>query len=98
MNCGVILPHVSVPLKKSLGFVSKKTVADWCRSPQTGNREFVKQLATWTFGQRSVLKASQLRHRTANSTETPAVYRITDYIDFELDIQEYSHGKWGPFK
>lgn len=65
---------------------------------KTGNEQFLVELTRWAFHERSVLRASNLRHHPPNSTEQPSRYRITDEVVFEVDIAQYKDGRWQPYK
>ena len=55
-------------------------------------------MAKWAFHQRGVLRVSNVHHNKAGSAEQPDWYRITDDLDFALDIHELSDGAWKPYR
>ena len=65
---------------------------------QTGNAEFCAEVAKWAFHKRGVLRVSNVHHNKAGSAEQPDWYRITDDLDFALDIHELSDGAWKPYR
>ena len=67
------------------------------KKASSGNRKFVTELAAWNFGERSILRASEIKHHIAGESVAPAVYRIKDNITVSITIEEYSNGKWVPF-
>ena len=69
-----------------------------CSFAKSGNEEFLVELTKWAFHQRSVLRASNLRHHYPNETDQPDRYRITDELVFEIDIHEFRDGQWQPYK
>lgn len=68
------------------------------RVEQTGNAEFCTEVAKWAFHQRGMLRVSNVHHNKAGSAEQPDWYRITDDLDFALDIHELSDGAWKPYR
>ncbi|CAI5521437.1 unnamed protein product, partial [Closterium sp. Naga37s-1] len=63
-----------------------------------GNEQFVTELSKWTFHERGHLKAVNLRHNKAGESTEPAVYRVSDHLEFEVDIYEWAGSEWVPFK
>lgn len=41
---------------------------------------------------------SNVHHNKAGLSEQPDWYRITDDLEFALDIHEYSGGSWKPYR
>ena len=64
----------------------------------SGNRQFVAELAAWNFGERSILRASEILHHLAGEKVAPAVYTIKDNITVSITLEEYGGGKWVPFQ
>ncbi len=56
-------------------------------------------LAGWTFGYTGVLRAVNLRHRTAREGGSSNGYRVKDEILFAIDIQAWdgARGVWGQY-
>jgi oligosaccharyltransferase complex subunit beta len=68
------------------------------RDDQTaGNAAFCRDVTLWALKHKGVLKASPLRHNLKGSSEQPSQYRITDELEFAMDVQELQHGKWHPY-
>lgn len=65
--------------------------------PKSGNEAFILELVQWAFKEKGVIVASTFTHKKTNGT-TSTVYRIRDDLDFSVNIQEWSNGKWVPFK
>ncbi|CAI5943760.1 unnamed protein product [Closterium sp. NIES-65] len=63
-----------------------------------GNEQFVTELSKWTFHERGHLKAVNLRHNKAGESTEPAVYRVSDHLEFAVDIYEWAGSEWVPFK
>lgn len=63
----------------------------------SGNKKFVTELAAWAFGERSLLRASELKHHRQGESVAPDVYIIKDNITVSTTIEEYVAGKWVPF-
>lgn len=64
----------------------------------SGNAQFLLEVSRWAFHERSSLRASNLRHHPPGQREQPDLYRITDEIEFELDVHEFNGGRWQPYK
>jgi len=61
------------------------------------NAAITADLLQWTFHQRGVLKAGPLRHRNIGGEEAPALYRIKDDVEVELEIMECIEDSCKPF-
>ncbi|GJP43704.1 hypothetical protein CLOM_g9155 [Closterium sp. NIES-68] len=64
----------------------------------SGNEQFVSELSKWTFHERGHLKAENLRHNKAGESTEPAIYRVSDQLEFAVDIFEWAGSEWVPFK
>lgn len=63
------------------------------------NAEFATQVARWTFQQRGVLQATNLRHKLiAEGGVQQGVYRVNDRVLFELDVMLKDGDKLVPYK
>jgi oligosaccharyltransferase complex subunit beta len=78
--------------------VSPNTATSDGKKVQSGNRKFVTELAAWNFGERSILRASEIKHHLVGETVAPAVYTIKDNVTVSVTIEEYAGGKWVPFQ
>ena len=67
------------------------------KKSHSGNKKFVTELAAWNFGERSVLRASEIKHHRQGEEVAPAIYTIKENITVSITIEEYSGGKWIPF-
>lgn len=65
---------------------------------RTGNAEFCAEVTKWAFHERGVLRVSNERHNHAGSSEQPDWYRVSDDLEFALDIHEFSEGSWKPYR
>ena len=45
-----------------------------------------------------MLRVSNVHHNKAGLTEQPDWYRITDHLEFSLDIHEFCEGSWTPYR
>ena len=70
----------------------------WPLCSATGNEAFCTGIALWAFSQQGVLQAAPLRHHAQGCSEQPALYRIKDEIDVEVDVQELRGGRWQPYR
>ena len=69
-----------------------------CRLDRTGNAEFCAEVSKWAFHERGVLRVSDVHHNKAGLSEQPDWYRITDDLEFSLDIHEFCEGSWKPYR
>jgi oligosaccharyltransferase complex subunit beta len=68
-------------------------------SAAPGNAEIATDVLRWTLRQKSVLRASSLRHRMVETNEiSPAIYRINDVVEVAVDIQECTDSVCKPFQ
>eukprot|EP00897_Mesotaenium_endlicherianum_P009771 jgi/Mesen1/8822/ME000053S08219 len=65
---------------------------------KTGNRELAVELSKWTFHERGHLKAVNLRHHKTGEQDEPAMYRVSDYCDFSVEIHEWTGKEWRPYQ
>ena len=79
------------------GLPSKPWVAA-CRHAVPGNREFCIAVAQWLFHERGLLRPSNMRHHKVGETERPEAYRVSDELEFSLDLQELVQGRWQPYQ
>ena len=74
----------------------------------SSNYKFCKELALWTFQQKGVIRAKEMRHNKAGSNwegVNPENYRIKDDIEFFVELELFSfdpdtqvYGAWEPLK
>lgn len=55
-------------------------------------------MTRWAFHERGVLRVTNLHHSHAGKQEQPDWYRVTDDLQFGLDIHELVGGIWQPFR
>ncbi|KNA21582.1 hypothetical protein SOVF_041860 [Spinacia oleracea] len=67
------------------------------RYDKSGNEQFVTELSKWIFHERGHLKAVNVRHHKAGQTDEPALYRITDDLEYSVEIYEWSGVSWEPY-
>jgi oligosaccharyltransferase complex subunit beta len=60
-------------------------------------QSFAKNILSWTFGKRGVLRARDLYHHRVGEQEPPRMYKEKDQIEVGLKIEELKDGKWMPF-
>merc|ERR1711976_95312 len=65
---------------------------------KSGNQELVHNLAQWVFKERGVLRVGQVKHHLQGEKQPPTAYTITQDVEYSIEIEEYSAGKWQPFK
>lgn len=59
--------------------------------------EFAKNIVSWTFGRRAVLRARDLYHHKVGEMQAPRMYKEKDEIEVGLIIEELREGKWTLF-
>ena len=69
-----------------------------CSFPKAANEAFAVEATKWVFHERGVLRASNLRHHPPGSSEPSDHYRITDDLEFAVDLHEYRDGAWQPYQ
>lgn len=71
------------------------------RFEKSGNEDFCVALGKWTFKETGLLRATNVRHHIANNATilNPAVYTVNDFVDYSVDISEWSWESqtWVPF-
>jgi oligosaccharyltransferase complex subunit beta len=68
-------------------------------SAAAGNAKIAADVLQWTFRQKSVLRASPLRHRIIETNEvSPSIYRINDIVEVAVDIAECTENVCKPFQ
>ncbi|CAK9225976.1 unnamed protein product [Sphagnum troendelagicum] len=69
------------------------------RYAKSGNEQFAVELSKWTFHERGHLKAINLQHhKSGGSGDEPSMYRITDHLEFSLEIYEWTGREWVPYQ
>ncbi|XP_021731630.1 dolichyl-diphosphooligosaccharide--protein glycosyltransferase 48 kDa subunit-like [Chenopodium quinoa] len=67
------------------------------RFDKSGNEQFVTELSKWIFHERGHLKAVNVRHHKTGQTDEPSIYRITDDLEYSVEIYEWSGVNWEPY-
>ncbi|KAF4455601.1 oligosaccharyl transferase complex subunit OST4 [Fusarium austroafricanum] len=63
------------------------------------NKDFIKNLAGWTFKELGVLRVNKIEHHLKGDNETnPELYRIKNDVTYSISISEYAWNDWIPFK
>lgn len=62
-----------------------------------GNAALAVNLASWTFGDRGVLRASNVRHHLVGEIEAPRVYTVREEVEYAVDVEEWDGAKWVPY-
>lgn len=67
----------------------------------SGNVQFIKDIAKWTFKETNVLRIDQTvhKHLSSNVTEPPSQYTVKDLIKYSADISRWDpeNGEWVPY-
>ena len=61
------------------------------------NAQFAEDMLAWTLKLKSVLKASQIRHRIIEGEVSPASYRVKDDVEVAVDIEECNVSGCSPY-
>ncbi|KAI5071585.1 hypothetical protein GOP47_0013836 [Adiantum capillus-veneris] len=64
---------------------------------KSGNEQFVTELSKWVFHERGHLKAVNVHHHRIGETQEPSMYRITDNLEYSMEIYEWSVNGWLPY-
>lgn len=64
---------------------------------KSGNEQFAVELSKWTFHERGHLKAVNIHHHKAGEVQEPQMYRITDHLEYSLEIYEWTGKNWQPY-
>ncbi|KAM7479281.1 hypothetical protein LguiA_027494 [Lonicera macranthoides] len=64
---------------------------------KSGNEQFLTELSKWVFHERGHLKAVNVRHHKVGEANEPSTYRITDDVEYSVEIYEWSGTSWKPF-
>jgi len=64
---------------------------------KSGNEQFLTELSKWVFHERGHLKALNVRHNNAGEADEPAMYRISDDLEYSVEIYEWSGTSWEPY-
>ncbi|VDK70486.1 unnamed protein product [Onchocerca ochengi] len=65
---------------------------------KSGNFELVTELGKWVFMEKGVLRVKSVSHHKIGEKNPPREYTILDNVEYMIEIEELSHGKWEPFK
>ncbi|GAW19579.1 hypothetical protein ANO14919_090670 [Xylariales sp. No.14919] len=70
-------------------------------SVKTLNRDFVKAVSGWTFGEIGVLRVNWVEHHLneegLSNASNPKIYRIKNDVTYSISLSEYSWDKYIPF-
>ncbi|KAK9681410.1 hypothetical protein RND81_10G000400 [Saponaria officinalis] len=67
------------------------------RYKKSGNEQFVTELSRWIFHERGHLKTVNMRHNKIEQADEPSMYRITDDLEYSVEIYEWSGKSWEPY-
>lgn len=65
---------------------------------KSGNRELARDIVTWAFKERGVIRSSDVRHHRVGESSAPAMYRIKDRVSYSVRLEEWDGKNWVPFK
>ncbi|CAM8925129.1 unnamed protein product [Rhodiola kirilowii] len=64
---------------------------------KSGNEQFLTEISKWVFHERGHLKAVNVKHHKVGEDNEPAIYRITDDLEYSVEIYEWSGTSWEPY-
>ncbi|XP_077215996.1 dolichyl-diphosphooligosaccharide--protein glycosyltransferase 48 kDa subunit-like [Tasmannia lanceolata] len=64
---------------------------------KSSNEQFVTEISKWVFHERGHLKAVNIRHHEVGEMFEPALYRINNYLEYSVEIYEWSGKSWNPY-
>jgi oligosaccharyltransferase complex subunit beta len=64
---------------------------------KSGNEEFTKNIISWAFQERGILRYKNLKHHLVGEKEAPELYTIKDHIEFSIELEEWKGRRWIPF-
>ncbi|EGC29437.1 hypothetical protein DICPUDRAFT_158975 [Dictyostelium purpureum] len=107
-SCGLVSSlqarnNARVTFSGSIELFTDKSFGTTLEKNQSGNKEFVENLVSWTFQERGILRSSQLElvkiSTESNSTVAPDVFTIKDEVSYSLKVEEYDGVKneWVPY-
>ncbi|MCO5566336.1 hypothetical protein L7F22_020013 [Adiantum nelumboides] len=64
---------------------------------KSGNEQFATELSKWVFHERGHLKAINVCHHRIGEIQEPAMYRITDNLEYSMEIYEWGTKGWLPY-
>jgi oligosaccharyltransferase complex subunit beta len=65
---------------------------------KSGNAQFARDIAAWTFQEKLVLRIDSITHHLVNETEPREYYTINENIAFEAHISRYDpKSGWAPY-
>ncbi|GMH02745.1 hypothetical protein Nepgr_004584 [Nepenthes gracilis] len=67
------------------------------RHEKSGNEQFLTELSKWIFHERGHLKAVNVRHHKVGEADAPSMYRISDDLEYAIEIYEWSGTSWEPY-
>nr|CDQ04585.1 BMA-OSTB-1, isoform d [Brugia malayi] len=65
---------------------------------KSGNLELLTELSKWVFMEKGVLRVKSVSHHKVGEKSPPREYTIMDNVEYTIEIEELSNGKWEPFK
>ncbi|CAN6645749.1 dolichyl-diphosphooligosaccharide--protein glycosyltransferase subunit Wbp1p [Trichomonascus vanleenenianus] len=71
----------------------------WVGSDLSGsNADFTNELSKWVMQEKSVLRASNVYHHRAGEEETHHHYRVSEDIEYSIDVSEWREDRWVPYE
>ncbi|GAB4837935.1 Dolichyl-diphosphooligosaccharide--protein glycosyltransferase 48 kDa subunit [Ancistrocladus abbreviatus] len=74
-----------------------QTASSSIRHEKSGNEQFLTELSKWVFHERGHLKAVNVKHHKVGEAGEPSMYRISDDLEYSVEIYEWSGRSWEPY-
>lgn len=69
----------------------RKFLTHFCRGVKSGNKQFSREIAAWTFQESLVLRIDRTEHHRVNSTEALEQYTTNDQLVRFRDCSSVRH-------
>eukprot|EP01104_Vermistella_antarctica_P016201 TRINITY_DN5488_c2_g1_i1.p1 TRINITY_DN5488_c2_g1~~TRINITY_DN5488_c2_g1_i1.p1 ORF type:complete len:453 (-),score=121.04 TRINITY_DN5488_c2_g1_i1:6-1337(-) len=68
------------------------------KAPVTsGNAAFTTELTKWVFQEKGRLRISDVTHSISGELTAPEMYRVNEFMDVSLTVEEFDGKKWIPY-
>jgi len=78
-------------------FLSSVNRHDGKKAAKSGNEQFAKQVVSWAFHQRGLIRYRDIQHHKVGEPIAPATYTIKDQVEYSIILEEWNGERWVPF-
>jgi len=64
---------------------------------KSGNKDFTSDFTKWSFTEKGILRHRNVFHNKINTQEMPALYTVSEELEYQVIIEESVNGKWVPY-